>query len=318
MRCAASNAGLQNPPLIPEEQSEFRDRLMAFLFSLRNYIEVTKPKTVVLLVFTSVATMAIAALSQGWFALLSILAGLLAITAAAAGCNTVTCYIDRDIDAVMRRTSHRPIPTGRISPPERALAWGMFLIAAGLVLGLWINVVSFAILLLGVLDNVVVYSLLLKRRNPLNIVLGGFSGGLPAMFGWSTVAGTVSLLSVLLAGLVVLWIPSHIWSLAILSKDDYSRAGVPMLPVVMEEKSALRCIVATVILMIPFSLAVYWEGGFGWIYATSGLVLGAVVLLLNIRLFVRPTRENAYRTFKVSSPYLFLLFLTMVIDRVLL
>ena len=91
-----------------------------------------------------------------------------------------------------------------------------------------------------------------------------------------------------------------------------------MLPVVMEEKSALRCIVATVILMIPFSLAVYWEGGFGWIYATSGLVLGAVVLLLNIRLFVRPTRENAYRTFKVSSPYLFLLFLTMVIDRVLL
>ena len=191
------------------------------------------------------------------------------------------------------------------------------MIAVGLVLGLWINVVSFVILLLGVLDNVVVYSLLLKRRNPLNIVLGGFSGGLPAMFGWSAVTGTVSLLSILLAGLVVLWIPSHIWSLAIFSKEDYSRAGVPMLPVVMEEKAALRCIVATVVLMIPFSLAVYWKGGFGWIYAVSALVLGTVVMLLNVHLFVHPTRRNAYRAFKVSSPYLFLLFLSMVIDKVL-
>lgn len=292
--------------------------MMSLLRNLWNYIEVTKPKTVALLVFTSVATMVIASLSERSVASPLLLGGLVAISAASAGCNTVTCYIDRDIDAVMRRTSRRPIPTGRIAPPERALLWGLFLIGAGLVLGLWINVVSFMILLLGILDNVVIYSLLLKRRNPLNIVLGGFSGGLPAMFGWSTVTGTVSLLSVLLAGLVVLWIPSHIWSLAILSKDDYARAGVPMLPVVMEEKAALRCIVATVILMIPFSLAVFWEGRFGWVYAASALVLGAVVLLLNLHLFVRPTRENAYRAFKVSSPYLFLLFLSMVVDRAFL
>ena len=195
---------------------------------------------------------------------------------------------------------------------------GLLLIAMGLVVGLWINIISFVILSLGVLDYVVVYSLLLKRRSPLNIVLGGFSGGLPAMFGWSTVTGTVNLLSVLLAGLVVLWIPSHIWSLAILSKEDYARADVPMLPVVIKEKSALRCIVATVVLMIPFSLAVYWEGGFGWIYATSALILGAAVLALNLYLFVYPTSKNAYRAFKVSSPYLFLLFLSMVIDRAIL
>ena len=290
---------------------------MTFLHSLRDYIEVTKPKTVALLVFTSVATMMIAALSETSMVPILMLAGLIAITTSAAGCNTVTCYIDKDIDAVMRRTSRRPLPTGRIAPPERALVWGLFLIATGLVLGLWINAVSFVILFLGVLDNVVVYSLWLKRRNPLNIVLGGFSGGLPAMFGWSAITGTITLLPVLLAGLVVLWIPSHIWSLAILSKDDYARAGVPMLPVVMKEKAALRCIVATVILMIPFSLAVYWEGGFGWIYAASALVLGAVVLLLNLYLFARPTRDNAYLAFKVSSPYLFLLFLSMVVDRVL-
>jgi len=264
---------------------------MTFLLTLRDYIEVTKPKTVALLVFTSVATMIIAALSERWMVSGLMIAGLIAITTASAGCNTVTCYIDKDIDAIMRRTSNRPLPTGRIAPPERALIWGLFLITTGLVLGLWINVISFVILLLGVLDNVVVYSLWLKRRNPLNIILGGFSGGLPAMFGWSAITGTISLLPILLAGLVVLWIPSHIWSLAILSKDDYARAGVPMLPVVMKEKAALRCIVATVILMIPFSLAVYWEGGFGWIYAASALVLGAVVLILNLYLFARPTRQ---------------------------
>jgi protoheme IX farnesyltransferase len=262
--------------------------------------------------------MTISALSQKWFAPPTILASLIAITSSTAGCNTVTCYIDRDIDAIMDRTSHRPIPTGRISPPELALAWGLFLIMVGLLLGLWINVLSFVILLLGVLDNVVVYSLWLKRRNPINIVLGGFSGGLPAMFGWTTVTGTIGLLPILLAGLVVLWIPSHIWSLAILSKEDYARAGVPMLPVVMEEKAALRCIVATVSIMIPFSLAIYWEGRFGLIYAASSLGLSVIVLLVNIYLFIRPTRANAYRAFKVSSPYLFLLFLSMIIDRMLL
>lgn len=292
--------------------------VMTFLQSLSNYVEVTKPKSVLLLVFTSVAAMAVAVLSNGWFVPPTLLAGVVAITAATAGCNTVTCYIDRDIDAIMRRTSHRPIPNGRISPPERALLWGMILVAVGLVIGFWINLISFVILLLGVLDNVVVYSVLLKRRNPLNIVLGGFSGGLPAMFGWTAVTGTINLLSVLLAGLVVLWIPSHIWSLALFSKDDYAHAGVPMLPVVMREKSALRCIVATVILMIPFSLAVYFEGGFGWIYATSAVVLGIVVLILNLHLFAYPTKMNAYRAFKISSPYLFLLFLSMVLDRTLL
>lgn len=292
--------------------------MMTFTYHLRNYVEVTKPKTVLLLVFTSAAAMAIAAMSSHWIAPVTLLAGLVAISTSTAGCNTVTCYIDRDIDAIMGRTSHRPIPTGRITPPERALYWGLLLIATGLVLGLWINMISFVILFLGVLDNVVVYSLLLKRRSPLNIVLGGFSGGLPAMFGWSTVTGTVNLLSFLLAGLVVLWIPSHIWSLAILSKEDYARADVPMLPVVMKEKSALRCIVATVVLMIPFSLAVYREGGFSWIYAASALILGAAVLALNLYLFVYPTSKNAYRAFKVSSPYLFLLFLSMVIDRAIL
>jgi protoheme IX farnesyltransferase len=260
--------------------------------------------------------MVVASLSVGSFAVAVLAVAITAITLATAGCNTVTCYVDRDIDAVMLRTMHRPIPSGRIAPPERALYWGLFLIAAALLMSIWLNVLSFLVVLAGVLDNVVVYSLLLKRRNPLNIVLGGFSGGLPALFGWSAVAGTVNLLSVLLAGLVVLWIPSHIWSLALFSKEDYARVGVPMLPVVMKEKSALRCIVSTVLLMIPFSLGVYWLGDFGWVYATFSIVLGIVVLILNVYLFAHPTKQNAYRAFKVSSPYLFFLFLGMILDRV--
>lgn len=291
---------------------------MTYLGSLRNYVEVTKPKSVILLVFTSVATMIVAVLSTGSFVLPILVIAFISITTATAGCNTVTSYIDRDIDAVMWRTSHRPIPTGRITPAERALLWGLALITGGLVLGLWINLISFIVLLLGVLDNVVVYSLLLKRTNPLNIILGGISGGLPAVFGWSAITGTIGVLPILLAGLVVLWIPSHIWSLALFSKDDYARAGVPMLPVVMEEKAALRCIVSTVILMIPFSLAIYWEGAFSWIYAVTAVVSGGIVLVLNVHLFMNPTRENAYRAFKTSSPYLFLLFLSLVLDRLFL
>lgn len=291
---------------------------MALVDSLQNYIEVTKPSSVLLLVFTSIAALAIAALRTNWFVPSVSLTAVVAITAATAGCNTITCYIDRDIDAIMRRTSRRPIPTGRIAPAEKALVWGLLLIGVGLALGLWVGVLSFVILLLGLLDNVVVYSIWLKRRNPVNIILGGLSGGLPALFGWTAVTGSIDLLSVLLSGLVVLWIPSHIWSLAIFSKDDYVQAKIPMLPVVIHEKVALRCIVATVILMIPFSLAVYWVGSFGWVYAATAVIVGLIVLALNLQLFAHPTRENAYRAFKASSPYLFVLFLSMVLDRAIL
>ncbi len=176
----------------------------------------------------------------------------IAITAASAGCDTLTCYIDRDIDAIMRRTKHRPIPSGRITP-RRALAWGLLLSAVGLIFAYSINILSFLWIALGIIDNVVVYSLFLKRRNPLNIILGGVSGGLPVMFGWSALTNGVELLPVLLAALVVLWIPGHIWSLAIFTKEDYERARVPMLPLVTKLSTALRCIVSTVVLMVPFS-----------------------------------------------------------------
>jgi protoheme IX farnesyltransferase len=134
------------------------------------------------------------------------------------------------------------------------------------------------------------------------------------MFGWSAVANNVTLLPILLAALVVLWIPGHIWSLAIFTKEDYTRARVPMLPVVTKLKTALRCIVSTIVMMIPFSLWIFFEGNFGLIYLGTALAFGALVLYINVKLFLHPTDELAYSAFKVSSPYLFALFLAMIID----
>jgi protoheme IX farnesyltransferase len=285
--------------------------------TLRNYFEVTKPPIVSLLVFTSIATMIIAWRQTLQPVTLSLfIVAAIAITAASAGCDTLTSYLDRDIDAVMHRTRRRPIPSGRISP-RNALLWGLFLAAIGLVLAYWINLLSFLWIALGVVDNVVVYSLLLKRRNPLNIILGGVSGGLPVMFGWSAVTNSTELLPVLLAALVVLWIPGHIWSLAIFTKKDYKRAHIPMLPVVTSLPTALRCIVSTVVLMIPFSLWIWGVGRFGWVYLSVAALFGVWVLYINIELFLHPTDEMAYKAFKVSSPYLFALFLAMIIDSLI-
>lgn len=282
--------------------------------TVKNYVEVTKPPIVLLLVFTSLATMIIAwkhtliPVTPTLFAV-----AMVSITAASAGCDTITSYVDRDIDAVMNRTKRRPIPSGRIAP-GRALSWGLFLAAVGLALAYWINFLSFVWIGLGIVDNVIVYSLFLKRRNPLNIILGGISGGLPVMFGWSAVTNSVELLPILLAALVVLWIPGHIWSLAIFTKEDYKRARVPMLPVVTKLKTALRCIVSTIVLMIPFSLWIFFEGGFGLVYLAIAGIFGIWVLYINVKLFLHPDDKMAYRAFKISSPYLFALFFAMIVD----
>ena len=282
--------------------------------TLKNYVEVTKPPIVFLLVFTSLATMIVAwSHSLAPFSPVVLAVALVAITAASAGCDVLTSYVDRDIDAIMHRTKHRPIPSGRIRP-RKALGWGLALSIIGLLLAYWINVLSFLWIALGIIDNVVVYSLFLKRRNPLNIILGGVSGGLPVMFGWSAVTNSVELLPVLLAALVVLWIPGHIWSLAIFTKEDYERARVPMLPVVTKLSTALRCIVSTVVLMIPFSLWIYFEGRFGLIYLLVACAFGAWALYVNLNLFLHPTKQMAYTAFKVSSPYLFALFFGMIVD----
>jgi protoheme IX farnesyltransferase len=286
--------------------------------SIQSYYELTKPKIVFLLVFTSLAATFVAQrLLQLTVTPVQWLVAGIAITAGSAGCNTLTSFIDRDIDAVMLRTRHRPIPSGRISP-RNGLRFGLVLVGTSLVLAVTLNILSFAWMALGILDNVVIYSMLLKRRSPLNILLGGFSGGFPVLFGWSAATpgpvGSVSLLPILMAGLVFLWIPIHIWFLAVSYKSDYTKAGVPMLPVVVGTKSALRIITLFSLIFLPFSIAIYFVGNFGLAYALVAILGGFANLVGSIYVLLKPTETNAWRMFKISSPYLFLLFLGIIID----
>jgi heme o synthase len=214
------------------------------------------------------------------------------------------------------------LPSGRISP-RAALTFALGLIVVSLVLSALLNLLSLLWMALGIVDNVGVYSLLLKRRSSLNILLGGFSGGLPVLFGWSAVTpgliGTLPLavIPLLMAGLVFVWIPVHIWFLAVSYKSDYSRAGIPMLPVVFGSDTALRLITLFSLVMVPFSLALYLLGYFGPIYGIVALVTGIAVVAGSLWTLYKPTETNAWRMFKISSPYLFLLFAVMIVDAAL-
>jgi protoheme IX farnesyltransferase len=278
------------------------------------YIEVTKPSTVALLVFTSVGSM-VAAGGVGGLSLSDWVVALVAITAGCAAADTLTCYIDRDIDALMDRTKGRPLPGKRISPPEKALVWGLFLAALSLSLSLLFNPLAALWMFLGLFDNVVIYSILAKRRSCTNILLGSISGGMPALFGWAVVHGNVTLTPVLISLLVITWTPNHIWNLAIRYRDDYARANVPMLPVVTNLRRAVNLIVMSVILMVAESLLLGVVGGFGAIYFAVALTGGVVSLAGHAYLYLQPTERNAWLMFKLSSLYLALVFAGMMVDR---
>lgn len=285
----------------------------SILAGLWAYIEVTKPASVLLLVFTGIATMIVAA---GGPALPPdlLLTTLAALTLGCAGANTLTCYIDRDMDQVMERTKGRPLPSGRIQPPERALYWGLFLTVVSLGLAWTINPLVFGLGILGFADNVLIYSLLLKRRSAWNIILGGFSGGIPVLAAWAAVRGSIDLVALLMGAVVVLWIPNHIWNLAIYHADDYRRVQVPMLPAVVSLEKTTRCTMATVVLMYLVSLALYFVGGFGPIYLITALGFGLFMTVSNFVLALHPSRDKAWVMFKISSPYLFVLFVAMTLD----
>ncbi len=280
-----------------------------------NYFEVTKPKIWLLLVFTAVGGLVVASGRDiPW-----IIAGitLAAVTLGSAGSNTLTNYLDRDIDAVMNRTRLRPLPTRRIHPASRALYFGLALSLFSLVLAASINLLSFILMFLGIFDNVVIYSRFLKRRSPANIILGGFSGGMPVLIGYAAVKNEIGVIALFMAALVMVWIPTHIWSLALHSKEDYSKVNVPMLPVIVSEKTAVRVIAITSILMVLFSLLAPLYSPLGPIYIYSALVLGIIILVLSVWLFIKPTKEISWIVFKASSPYLGLIFLALIIDTLL-
>jgi len=289
-------------------------RQMTVGSKLKDYYELTKPKIWYLLVFTAFG----AALTASFLfdvpitpvTLILLLSGVAAGSAAA---DTLTGYNDRDIDAIMERTKNRPIPSGRISP-RNALIFGLVLTAISLICAWFINIWAFGLMAFGLFDNILIYSKWLKRRSQSNIILGGFSGGAPALIGYIAVTTQNIEIGLVMAGLVFLWIPTHIWSLALHVKKDYTRAGVPMLPVVSSEKVSVRVIAGTTLMMVVFSILPFFFNQFGIIYLVTASAFGIAMIALSVWLLVKPSEKASWTVFKFSSPYLTALFIAFIVD----
>ncbi|MGA7140860.1 MAG: heme o synthase [Nitrososphaeraceae archaeon] len=281
---------------------------------IKNYYELTKPKIWYLLVFTAFGAALTASLlfkievtPLQWFLLLT------GVAAGSAAADTITGYNDRDIDAIMERTKTRPIPSGRISP-RNALIFGLILTTVSLVCAWLINYIALGLMAFGLFDNIIVYSKWLKRRSQANIILGGFSGAAPALIGYVAVTTQNIEIGLVMAALVFFWIPTHIWSLALHVKKDYTKARVPMLPVVADERTSVRVIAITTLLMVAFSIVPFFLNQFGLIYLITATVFGIVMILLSTWLMVRPSERASWMVFKFSSPYLTALFIAFILD----
>lgn len=281
---------------------------------IKNYYELTKPKIWYLLVFTAFGAALTASLlfkievtPLQWFLLLT------GVAAGSAAADTITGYNDRDIDAIMERTKTRPIPSGRISP-RNALIFGLILTTVSLVCAWLINYIALGLMAFGLFDNIIVYSKWLKRRSQANIILGGFSGAAPALIGYVAVTTQNIEIGLVMAALVFFWIPTHIWSLALHVKKDYTKARVPMLPVVADERTSVRVIAITTLLMVAFSIVPFFLNQFGLIYLITATLFGIVMILLSTWLMVRPSERASWLVFKFSSPYLTALFIAFVLD----
>jgi protoheme IX farnesyltransferase len=281
---------------------------------LKNYYELTKPKIWYLLVFTTFASALTASLLFHIY-VQPLTWGLLigGVAAGSAAADTLTGYNDRDIDAIMDRTRGRPIPSGRISA-KHALEFGLILAAVSLISSWFINIWAFALMAFGLFDNIIIYSKWLKRRSITNIILGGFSGGAPALIGYVAVTTQNIEIGLVMSGLVFLWIPTHIWSLALHAKNDYTRAGIPMLPVIFTERKSVRVIAGTTLMMVIFSILPFFFKQFGLIYLVTASVFGAIMIALSVWLLTKPSEKASWTVFKFSSPYLTALFIAFMID----
>jgi protoheme IX farnesyltransferase len=282
--------------------------------TFENYWRLTKPRIWGLLVFTGIIAMLVAYRETGVSpSLEAIGVCFVALTLGSASADVLTNYHDRDIDAMMKRTMKRPIPNGEVDP-KRALAFGLAMaIPSVLIPLLLINEASAGFMLAGLVDNIVVYSLVLKRRSWSSIVLGGISGGMPVLVGYSAVPGAnpFAPIAVYMSALVIVWIPTHIWSLAVFTRSDYEAAKIPMLPVVFGDKVASICIAATSMMLAVFSVAIFVFTQVSVFYAISAVALGGLVIAYSAKLALDRDRKTAWTLFKITSPYLMLIFLVL-------
>ncbi len=281
---------------------------------IKEIIEISKPRIVVLLVITAVTSMYAASKLIGpeldmWGLIHIIIAGALA----SAGSSALNHFYDRDIDPLMKRTSTRPIPSGRIKP-NSVLIYGLAVSVISVVYGaLALNYVSAFFIALGIFFYVIIYTAWLKRLNSSNIVIGGFAGSAASMAGWSAATGSMDILGFLIGFLVFVWTPSHFWCLAMKMKDEYSEAKVPMLPVLIGMQKTSTYILVNTLILLPYSLMLY-AFGMGLVYTAIAAASGGLMLVYHYKLTKLPTSEFAWKAYKVTAPYLTIIFLAVALD----
>ncbi len=284
------------------------------ILGIKEIIEISKPRIVVLLVITAVTSMYAASKLIGpeldtWGLIHIIIAGGLA----SAGSSALNHYYDRDIDPLMERTSTRPIPSGRIKP-NSVLIYGLTVSVISVVYGaLALNYVSAFFIALGIFFYVIIYTAWLKRLNSSNIVIGGFAGSAASMAGWSAATGSMDILGFLIGFLVFVWTPSHFWCLAMKMKDEYSTAKVPMLPVLIGMEKTSKYILINTIILLPYSLMLY-AFGMGLVYTAIAAASGGLMLVYHYKLTKEPTSDFAWKAYKVTAPYLTIIFLAVALD----
>ncbi len=279
---------------------------------LRDYVTLTKPRIVLLLLFTALAGMFLAA--QGPPDVALAIAVMVAGAMASGGANALNHFLDRDIDAQMRRTSNRPVAALRVRPRE-ALVFGLVAnVLAFVLFATMVNVLSAFLALGSTLFYVFVYTMGLKRNTPQNIVIGGAAGALPPVIGWTAVTGSIGLPALYMFAIVFFWTPPHFWALALLLKDDYASVGVPMLPVVAGVQETKKSILLYSVLLLALTSMFFATRAVGWIYLGASLVLGLVFIYRAVVLLRRPGIEGALGTYLYSLAYLALLFTAIAVD----
>ena len=283
---------------------------------MRDYLALTKPRIIVLLLITTVTTMFVADPSGPGLA--TILWTLVGGYLAAGGAGAINHFVDRDRDARMARTCDRPLVTGRINPTH-GLAFGIALAVGSIaLLAATVNLAAAGLALAGLLGYVFVYTLWLKPLTPQNIVIGGAAGAVPPLVGWAAATGGLAWDALYPFAIVFLWTPPHFWALALLVKDDYERTGIPMLPVARGDGATRRQILVYSVALVAFTVLPYLTGLFGWLYLAAALLSGAGFVGLAADLAQRPSRSAAVRLHLASLAYLALLFAAMAADRILL
>ncbi|WP_434478392.1 heme o synthase [Gemmatimonas sp.] len=284
----------------------------------RDLLALTKPRIISLLLVTTAAPMYAAGSPSLWTVLLVMVGGYLM----AGGANAVNMYIDRDIDDVMARTRLRPIPSGRMTPTQ-VLAFGVFCATlATWMLAHFVNVLTAGLALAGFYFYVFIYTRILKRTSPQNIVIGGAAGAFPPLVGWAAVTGTLDVTALCLFLIVFYWTPPHFWALALLKQVDYGRAKVPMAPLVWGERETMNQMVWYTVILLVLTVMPVLYGAFGLFYLISATVLNALLLwgVLKVRIAAvrgQPWTAPAWWVYKYSLLYLALLFVAMGVDRAL-